>query len=384
VKLAHHHGHCGANHQVGGHPLISGFTRTCVKDLDHLTYLLRSVCKFGFPFLSGYTVTYAAKEAPQIEPVLMSAFPWVHARPSIADQLIVEFVKNRTGHSAPTSAGKSFFFPGVGYHAALIDKLDADLFIGSDDTREWEYIMYYDSDNVLTRPLRPSDGFAIALKPDGQTRYQLRLVASAWASAQAVPRATDVLSRRGWQMHEDAWRSHTAQMLNLTLAEVRYSTMTQGGGLMYPAWMHTQLRSHLLRTLGKSLHEYAAALLEDRRKHEHMAADYELLGGYLKYVASDGGGVLWEEEDGSAAHPWRDEAALPFPVLQENSWLKQGLSLERRLDYECILGSSAREAEEYDQHKSLLARKLAHRATGWCAGLQGMRSVARSVAEART
>ncbi len=262
----------------------------------------------------------------------------------------------------------------VGYHAALIDKLDADRLVGLHTSgAAFEYIMYYDSDNLLTRPLRPSDIFELRLSDVGPgqnaSRYLLRLPAIAW--------------RRFGAMHEAAWRSRLATMLGLPNKDVRFSTMARGGGLTYPTWMHAGLREHLNGTLGMSLHEQAARLLAEPRTHDHMAADYELMGGYLFYVLG-GGGVAWEVEDGSLEHPWSNEThrgdgtlGLPFPVLQQNSWAANGFTLDKRLEYECILGASVSLASEYDDWRwgirtgRRVGKIDSHVAfAGWCDGLR--------------
>ena len=93
-------------------PLVTGFTRTCRKDVELAMNLLRSVCKFGSPLISDMTVTYAKSEAPQLEPLLHVAFPWAHARPSTVDERIGSFFQNHTGRHVTTAAGKSFFVPG--------------------------------------------------------------------------------------------------------------------------------------------------------------------------------------------------------------------------------------------------------------------------------
>ena len=117
--------------------------------------------------------------------------------------------------------------------------------------------MYFDSDNLLTRPLTHADVFeryrgSSDPQTDRASRYQLHLPAVAWA--------------RYGAMHEAAWRSRLASMLGLSVPETRYTTMCRGGGLTYPAWMHSELRAHLHQVMGgRSLHEHAAHLLEDRK-----------------------------------------------------------------------------------------------------------------------
>jgi hypothetical protein len=376
--------HCGGGAVMPDDlPLISGFTRTCFKDADFLTYLLRSICRFGFPLLAGMTVAYARREAAQLEPLLRAAFPWAQPRASDADARIAATFRARAGRPPSLSSGRSFLVPGVGYHAALIDKLDADALVGAHATRgPYAYIMYFDSDNLLTRPLVPADVFAAPpTAPDAPTapnaptapaarvapaapaalaatatRYRLRLPAIAWRGLGAT--------------HEGAWRGRLARMLGLPPADVRLSTMCRGGGLTFPRWLHAPLRAHLNRTLGVGLAEHAAALLEDQRRHDHMAADYELLGGYLYYVAPRRGDVVWDVEDGSAAHPWANASRrAAFPVLQENSWTAGGLSIERRLEYECILGASRRAASALDAERVRSGAHRQGRQTGWCAGL---------------
>jgi len=306
------------------------------------------------------------------------AFPWAHARPSTVDERIGSFFQNHTGRHVTTAAGKSFFVPGVGYHAALIDKLNADRHIRRHTSgAAYDYIMYFDSDNLLTRPLTHADVFeryrgSSDPQTDRASRYQLHLPAVAWA--------------RYGAMHEAAWRSRLASMLGLSVPETRYTTMCRGGGLTYPAWMHSELRAHLHQVMGgRTLHEHAAHLLEDRKAHDHMAADYELMGGYLLYIAKGRGGVAWEVEDGSEEHPWGNQthradgtSRLPFPVLQRNSWSSNGFPLDKRLEYECILGANSRMAAEYQEWR--LGVRLAlgpgnvavhpTHSMGWCEGLQ--------------
>ena len=100
------------------------------------------------------TVVFPEHERSQLEPLLRGAFPWVTVRPTDTEVRIAAQFLNLTGRQADINrAGHSFMVPGVGYHAAMIDKLNADVLIGSD----YDYVMFCDSDNLFTRTLRMSD-----------------------------------------------------------------------------------------------------------------------------------------------------------------------------------------------------------------------------------
>ena len=336
-------------------PTIAGFIRTCAKDDFLLQYALASLCRFGFPLLSSLTVTYAPYEAAALAP-LFTKHAWIRAVPSPNDALIHAAVRSITGRNASTAAGKSFFAPGIGYHAQMIDKLTAPELVGHGA----DFILYFDSDNVITRPLRSSDVFA----SDGRVRLA------------AVPYHGMHVSFG--KMHENAWRHRTAFALGLPDETVTHSFMTRGGGLCYPSWLHAPLRTALEAALGVSLHRYAAMLLTKTAKdtHGHMV-DYEVMGAYLRYVntsSAKGNGIAWEvvgDDEASKLQPWPAESR--FPLIQVNSWERHGLSKERQRDYACILNASDAEAnarddrKEFGVHGAKLMQDWSSFNGSWCA-----------------
>ena len=335
-------------------PRIAGFIRTCAKDVDFLVFALRSICKFAFPLLSSVTVVFPEYERSQLEPLLRGAFPWVTVRPTDTEVRIAAQFLNMTGRRADINrAGHSFMVPGVGYHAAMIDKLNADVLIGS----AYDYVMFCDySDNLFTRTLRMSDLFVgdMAVRP--RRAPVLRMLAYKY-----VPGS----------QHEQAWRSVTARLLNLTVDETAHSFMTHVGGLTFPLWIYEPLRAHLHRVLLGStgetdLYQYAARLMSPTHRGQKHFIDFELMGGAMYYVWGEGNqshytvephepaadhlrelvshGVAFELADSTEVTSHRRRR---FPALQITSWHGPP-PLRVRIVYECILGASSREAEEFD------------------------------------
>ena len=361
-------------------PTIGGFLRTCAKDVDLFTYAMRSICRFGFPLLATMTITYAPRDADVLERLLRGAFPWAHHLASDSDESIGARVLNLTGHAASTAYGKSFFRPGLGYMAQIIDKLRADELIrrATPSGVQHAYIMYFDSDNLLTRTLVPSDVF---------TRQ-----ASSW-----VLRLPAITYKRLGVMHEHAWRSLTAHMLGVPRTNITLSFMCRHGGLLFPVWEYEPLRARLLSVLGETLFDRAAHLLSHRtaavggdgghhkpthadldahrqyevsssgishtctHTHTHTCplrvscnswltvcaacapvfggmqvsggglTEFELLGGYLYYLRN-GGGVVWEY----GGTPWNSSSPTGFPVEQVNSWNPGVLTTATRTRYDRI------------------------------------------------
>ena len=205
-----------------------------------MQYALASLCRFGFPLLSSLTVTYAPHEAAALAP-LFTKHAWIRAVPSPNDALIQAAVRSISGRNASTAAGKSFFAPGIGYHAQMIDKLTAPELVGHDA----DFILYFDSDNVITRPLRPSDIFA----SDGRVRLA------------AVPYHGSFVSFG--KMHENAWRHRTAFALGLpdeTVDARLWAGAAQQGWRLYA----TSSDGHYkyISPAGKSCNSRSEALME--------------------------------------------------------------------------------------------------------------------------
>jgi hypothetical protein len=263
---------------------IAGFIRTCAKDIEFLIFALRSICKFAFPLLSSVTVVFAEHEAEKLVPLLSGAFPWVIARPVDTEKRIASRFRAQTGKDININApGKSFLTPGVGYHAAMIDKLHADVHVPAGHN----FVMFCDSDNLFTRRLRLSDLFSVeghaSLPPHhhegrNQAFHKLRVLTDPYQQG---------------TMHESAWRRVTARLLNLSVARTSLTFMTRVGGLTFPTWIYPPLRAHLYSVLNASLgaedlYAYAAALLHPELspvhgKQRHFI-DFELMGASMYYL----------------------------------------------------------------------------------------------------
>ena len=145
-------------------PTVGGFLRTYARDAPFLTYSLRSICKFAFPTITHQTVVYPQSEAALFR-TLLRGFPWAHAVGSDADARVADAFALEAGKPAPRGAGKSFIVPGVGYIAQILDKMLADTFLPAPA----DYIIYFDSDTFLPRPLLPMHLFnaSAATEPSG-------------------------------------------------------------------------------------------------------------------------------------------------------------------------------------------------------------------------
>ena len=207
------------------------------------------------------TVIYPRAEAHFFE-TLSKGFPWVRWRLTDSDARVAAAFRNVTGKAAPTGVGKSHLVPGVGYVAQILDKMHADSFVPTSD-----YIICFDSDTFLPRPLLPEHLFNTSSGGGGRSggkgggsssSRSSSGTSSLTPSISYYPLMPAMPWPKGGSEHENFWRGRTAEALGVPRDVVQLSFMARGGGLLFPSWLFRPLRARMLHVHNESLYSYAA------------------------------------------------------------------------------------------------------------------------------
>ena len=270
----------------------------------------------------------------------------------------------------------------MGYVAQILDKMHADAFLPSSPRAE--YVLYFDSDTFLPRPLLPAYLFNVSTRADarphvmdggdggnggrnggrndGSSSSKNHGVnagsgggakgfsgndGSRWPGdlGGATVRYHALMPAMMWwtvgAAHESFWRSSTAETLALPYDRARLSFMVRGGGLIFPTSVFAPLRSYLSSTHNASVFTYAATKFAGKlggtsgsgSGKRSIFSEYEVMGAYLYYIHNEfgadragGAGGAGGGGGGSTAayeYPLRDrsrDAAAGVPTPSSIAW----------------------------------------------------------------
>ena len=326
-------------------PTVSAFIRTWHGDVQWLSYLLRSVCKFGGGIITSVVVAFPEEDTKLFVALLSTTFPWAIPAPTnntglfekaiLAYPVPPEVTAHRIKHYNGEDDASKIISTGLihgwfksclpGYAAQIYDKLAADLYVPP----EAEYVMHLDSDVILSRPLQVEDVFL----PDTASGKLLpRIERALWPTKDTNPSLVD--ERLGMSMQQYLWQNGTADTLRVPNTDelVAYDYMRRIGNV-YPTRMYGELRAEIEKLHGVE----SAVLWFTYRASTYLgfpASEFQVLGAYA-----------WKYERNAFA--WNTCAAvdagctLYFPLHQSWSW--GGLDEGTRAVYECILSIANRD-----------------------------------------